>query len=511
MASAWDQARGLGRVNRLLARTRLALEVGRRGHARFEALPDGALLQVTGGAHARLAGGVAGRTVKGRHADTAAPAGLVSAAFRRRTRPGGLLARAVTGPATDHAVVTNRMTVAYGDAPARMLGFATLTLPHGCDLTQAEADIGDILPTARRAATRVPLLAPRAVDSVFGALDHVVSGLGLAVRTIGELELGDLAGVVRGQLEPTAVLSARLRQVITPATALGSEPVPASLAAPLELVDPLYRRLVQIDPELLLPGVGSLPPDSVGLAEINQATVEAFLLGANYELARELAWREYPTGLGGTWLRTFWDAIEPTGDIAPVDAWTTGALGTHPAAGTDPGNVLVLVIKGDLLRRYPKTLVTAVPARRVRGVREEDSRGTPIDPCFSGTLGPDAVFLGFDFGDAVDDVAGDPGWYFAFEQPPTEPVFGLDTEASDESSKLTLWKDLTWGDARVDPAAAYVGLGALGAITLSYDELGENTWTETWAASAAGMARITLQRPVRMLVHADQMLAAPDA
>ena len=33
-----------------------------------------------------------------------------------------------------------------------------------------------------------------------------------------------------------------------------------------ELTGPLYRKLVSIDPELLMPGVGALPADSVGLA-----------------------------------------------------------------------------------------------------------------------------------------------------------------------------------------------------------------------------------------------------
>ena len=106
MADAWDQARGVGQVNRVLTRTRTALEVGRRRHARLEALPDGALLQTTAGAHARLPGGVAGQTVRGRRPDAAMPRGLVSAAFRRRTRPGSVLARAVTselrGPGRGH-------------------------------------------------------------------------------------------------------------------------------------------------------------------------------------------------------------------------------------------------------------------------------------------------------------------------------------------------------------------------------------------------------------------------
>ena len=43
-----------------------------------------------------------------------------------------------------------------------------------------------------------------------------------------------------------------------------------------------------------------------------------------------------------------------------------------------------------------------------------------------------------------------------------------------------------------------------------YDSRGDNQWTETWGRSAAAMARITLQRPVRMLIHADQMLISDE-
>jgi hypothetical protein len=202
-----------------------------------------------------------------------------------------------------------------------------------------------------------------------------------------------------------------------------------------------------------------------------------------------------------------------------VDGWTPGALGTHPG-GADPEQVLVLVIKGDLLRRYPNTLVTAVPAEWVGGVREEGDPAAALDPIFGGTLGPDAVFIGFEFGPDVDvdvEVRGSPdpgaklpGWYFAFEEPPTEPSYGLDTAASDESESLEFWKDLTWDDARMSPEDTHVRLDALESLRLPYDEAGENDWEETWADSAAGMARITLQRPVRMLVHADQMIASQE-
>ncbi len=521
MADAWDQALGAGDVNGLLNRTRLALCVGQRSHARLEELPDGTLLQVTAGAHARLPGGVSGRTVRGRRPETTLPAGLVSAAFRRTTRAGGVLAKAVTSPTQDQAGATSRITDGFASDPDGMLVYATLHVPFGADSSPVQVDVD--FPAAGLGGLQPGSLHPvasREVGSVFGPLEHDVSGLGTAVISTGDLGLGTLAGIVRERLEPTAMLEARVRALVEPAASLGDEPVPASMGVSPELRQPLYRKLVSIDPELLMPGIGSLPPDSVGLAVINQPSVEAFLLGANHEFSRELAWREYPADLAGTWLRTFWDSVGAAEDIPPVDAWTTGPLGTHAATATDPGQVLVLVIKGDLLRRYPNTLVTAVPARWRGGERVEDTRAEALDPIFSGTLGPDASFIGFEFEEAVDvedDVPGTtenrdaPGWYFAFEEPPTEPAFGLDTEASDETTALEFWKDLTRGDVRGSPSGTHVSLESLGATTLPYDEQGENDWEETWAESAAGMARITLQRPVRMLVHADQMLVVTEA
>ena len=384
--------------------------------------------------------------------------------------------------------------------------------------------VHDPVGVARRVmAQSGPVLDTRSIDSVFGGIEHVLTKGGAVSTTASSIDLQGLAAGITAQLDPTAVLAARLRHIIRPATALGAEPVPASIWASPSIDTPLYAEVVRIDPELLMPGVGDLTDESVGLAVINAAYVEVFLLGANHELAREMVWREYPADLAGTWLRMFWDhaatGVAAGGDIPPIAGWLPGALGTHPEAGTDPARTLVLVIKGELVRRYPNTLISAVPARwrkqDGRVLREEDTDAAVLAPVFAGSLGRNVMFVGFEFESAVDlerDVRGSPqpkdaspGWYFVFEEPPTEPCFGLDTAASDTSPDLKFWKDLTWADARTGDQAQHVQLEALSA-TLPYDSQGANRWTETWADSAAAMARITLQRPVRMLVHADQML-----
>jgi hypothetical protein len=316
-----------------------------------------------------------------------------------------------------------------------------------------------------------PVLDTRPINSVFGGIDHVLTGAGTVSTTASPIGLQGLAAGITAQLEPTAALAARLRHIIRPASALGDEPVPASIGASPSIDVPLYAEVARIDPELLMPGVGELADESVGLAAVNAAYVEAFLLGANHELAREMIWREYPADLAGTWLRMFWDraaaGVAAAGDIPPVAAWRPGALGSHQEAGADPARMLVLVIKGELVRRYPNTLISAVPARwrqqDGRTLREEDVDAAVLAPVFAGNLGRNVMFVGFTFEATVDiqrDVQGSPdpqaaspGWYFAFEEPPTEPSFGLDTAASDTSPELKFWKDLTWADARGDQQA----------------------------------------------------------
>ena len=69
----------------------------------------------------------------------------------------------------------------------------------------------------------------------------------------------------------------------------------------------LYQVLRDESPELLLPGIGDIPQNTVTLLNSNNRFIEAFMIGANHEFGAELRWREYPTDLRGTYFRKFWD------------------------------------------------------------------------------------------------------------------------------------------------------------------------------------------------------------
>ena len=70
---------------------------------------------------------------------------------------------------------------------------------------------------------------------------------------------------------------------------------------------PMYEALHGHFPDALLPGMEHIPPDTIALLEPNAGFVEAFMVGLNHEMSRELLWREYPVDRQGTFFRHFWD------------------------------------------------------------------------------------------------------------------------------------------------------------------------------------------------------------
>jgi hypothetical protein len=70
---------------------------------------------------------------------------------------------------------------------------------------------------------------------------------------------------------------------------------------------PLAEYLKALGEELVLPGVGKVNPDTIGILQTNRRFIEAFLCGCNHAFAAELLWRSYPSDLRGTFFRQFWN------------------------------------------------------------------------------------------------------------------------------------------------------------------------------------------------------------
>jgi hypothetical protein len=333
------------------------------------------------------------------------------------------------------------------------------------------------------------------------------------------LPVGDLAKVARAGLDPETAVTAAVRGRLTlPPGWAPTDPLEPVLAAP-DFPAPMYREVAELAPDLLLPGVNRMALNSVTALGSNPWFVQAFLVGLNHEIARELLWRGYPTDQRGTCFRRFWDragAVPPkTGaaadDITPITGWDP-AEGLGVAGVTaDGGAQLVLAVRGELLRRYPRTVIHLA---RAEWSGDTDANGDPVPrlaaggaekhPEFGGSLPPDVTFLGFDLSpEAARGTAGDPGWYVVFAEPPTEPRLGLDETAPTDPTGT--WADLSWSTVQVS-ANGHVTLGTADpAVTIEPAKDPRDLHFST-AATSAQIAAVVEQRPFRVALHARRLL-----
>ena len=377
------------------------------------------------------------------------------------------------------------------------------------------------------------------------------------------------------------------------------DPLDPIMAAP-EFDMPMYKPLEETSQDLLLPGLETVPQNTLGLLKTNGRFVEAFMVGLNHEMARELLWREYPTDQRGSYFRQFWDVNDyiPTDDdlssidsaiaelsqqdidrvvrrnvprvedaldlseadirvlleddllekklkdIKSIHKWKNSQLGSNdnrpesePASdveillgsndnqsesepASDVEN-LVLLVRGDLLRKYPNTIIYAVQAKqdavrgRVPGLPEYFPEMPPPDvtieswigeikrPIFSGQLPPDITFFGFSL--TKEQAKADPGWFFVIEERISESRFAFDMATAPESEAPADTDQINWGHIpdlhEGDKLRDDVYLNG---STFNSERLPPEI--PDWNESSASIAWITHQKPVRIAVHASRMI-----
>lgn len=526
VSAAWHQAGAIEDANRGLILAQLARATASSVFARHLAtLEADPLLSICAPLQARIASGAI--TLRERVRRSAVPAAAFDRSFRRITRPSGPLARRYFGSVTpprwlarlDRREIT---TSPPKPIPDRALLFDVLDAPAPTPHVAPHAvralgiDIGRI---PARPGFRVTLPGEVLAGSDGGGAD---SEQGARFRAALTSLHGELAQVpappapapvlgvdgVRGELlaaiEPGVTIVRRVLgrlQVTGLDLATRPDPLDPIMMAP-EIDRPMYAPLAAISSDLLLPRLDLVSQNTVSLLLTNNKFVEAYLVGLNHEMSRELLWREFPTDQRGTYFRCFWDSQDslapaPLRDIDPIHLWPhDSALGGHIANGTDR---LVLLVRGDLLKKYPTAIVTAVNAvwpdgggQRVLGTDERY-------PLFHAELAPDLTFLGFDLDLAQvkgndDPNAHAPGWFFVIKQRPGEPRFGLDETAA--TATATTWDDLSWQNVAASPNLDVAQALRNAAIP---DQ-------PRWGRTAADMASILYQHPVLIALHASEML-----
>jgi hypothetical protein len=375
-----------------------------------------------------------------------------------------------------------------------------------------------------------------------------------ASRTLGALpltkplELAAVAADVRDELRPELTVPRwTFASVAIPPRILTQmgETFSEVMAYP-EFDMPMYEPLVKAGSELLVPNLHLVEPNSVTLLETNQRFIEAYMVGLNHELARELLWREYPTDQRGSYFRQFWDvrkqraaapnpaaAREALRDIKPIHEWPLGGdLGDNDNRQADaaPREELVLVIRGELLKKYPNAIISAQPALwQLTDGRPDKSKErvldesvTPLTPLYEARVAPDLFFFGFALtaerakgDDSVDDQ---PGWFFRIEEVPGDARFGFDISRA-AGSTINVWNDLAWPD--VAPGLADgkpVKVSSIPPRSLIEPTGSDIEKHPQWEQdrmvpldanmSAAELAYISLQAPVIVAIHASEMLHA---
>jgi hypothetical protein len=323
---------------------------------------------------------------------------------------------------------------------------------------------------------------------------------------------------------------------------------------------PMYEPLRDLSGEYFVPNLQRIENNSITLLETNQKFIEAYLVGLNHEFSRELLWREYPTDQRGSYFRQFWDVrdflaeagADPQAlrerlfDIPELHTWRTDSgLGDHDhrEAQGEKEDELVLVIRGELLKKYPTAVIYAHRAdwellngepdksrpRKLYPLTAAQEADPPREivktPLYEAKVDPDIYFFGFDLtadqarGGEIVDGKEDPGWFFVIKERPGEPRFGLDLPRNAPQSSINTWNDLAWTDVLANfEASAFLRTGEK-SVTLTnpnssgglQDQYNEDSRFQ-WRADthAAELAYILYQVPVMMAVHAAEMLVKPE-
>ncbi len=269
----------------------------------------------------------------------------------------------------------------------------------------------------------------------------------------------------------------------------------------------MFEALDAYDREWLIPGVGKIPfTDFVTVLETNPQFTENFLIGLSDEMGRELLWRGYPTDQRGTYFQRFWDQ-EKDELTTPIHRFTHTPLGTHLKGGDKPR--VVLVIRGEIIRRHPDVLCVAMRA----GGTDAEGRPVFIDPetipspvatiLFHHHLAPDILLVGYDL--SPSQVRAEPWWFLLVENP-SAPRFGLDLadEPNPVAQNGVARNDLDWNDLGALVNGHF--LSALGpSLTIADEE--SDPKNATWPGNAAIVARTLLQNPVRAAFDAHKLIA----
>ncbi len=532
MERAWEQVGAIREANRVRAQAELAAQsaaVAQRKH--LQAMDPVALTELADPAATALP--VQDRPLADVLARSAVPDGAASTAFRRLARRGGAIDRRTSRSAgRNRSALAAPPVVSDGLAgtaavPSQPMAFvvagavtASPTVAVDRASTYGAGTLAGLLQAqevqftmhAFQATTSPGPMAQAA--TAFAAMGESTMSSGVAA---GELrarrldltgfsafevpagptpettEVETVSGAILSGLVPLPQQLARVESAIETT----GVPVPVDPPRPLrpvmthpELGFPVAAELLARWPEWTVPGITAFPENRCCLLETNSAFVEALLVGLNQEFNRELLWREYPTDQAGTPFTRFWPGGADAYD--EIAHWGDGSpLGDHDpvSPGELPGEEdLVLLMRADVLQRYPGSVLLAVHAGAAGTVPE--TGGTWKEPHFLLPLDDRTCLFGFPLSAAR---ARTERWLFVLREPMRGTQFGFDLDVV-ETPPLSSWDELAWPHVpQRDGIVVPRGVAGTAAPTL-----GSPAGQPAWRADPVDLARIAFQRPYQV-------------
>jgi hypothetical protein len=516
MAQAWNQLGAVQEANRLQALAELAATVADRMHQRhIQNLGPSEVIAIAAPARTRV---LLGANTLQATASPSLPAGTLTVTFRRFSRPLGPLGQRAYNGATP-TVIENCLagTVQVAPAPVQVDGLASLApAPTAAQLPsdatgrrillgwQSVASVEQSVPPPP--ATLAPIRI--AINGIVKPVDGIGLSTGRPIRILLPIapipqSSATLATNLTNALQPSIGILRRFGGRVQIPNSLGVTPGQAPVMAYPQFTAPLAMALLKNHMEWLLPGLGNFPDDRVTVLFTNGAFVESFLTGVNHEMNRELLWREYPTDRRGTPFQYFWPRPDRNPDIPPITQWNLSTpLGSNSANnGLDLENMVVLLVRGELLHRFPSLIVYAAPAQISGGALTLNNDVPWTAPQFLIKLDSRTTVFAYPLSRstiASNIGLGQAGYYFVFSEPVTGPRFRF---ADTPTVPLELWSDLDWGTVPQSRGFAVAGVD----LTPPGQETGPGA--ARWNNDAADTARIAFARPFRVGYHADQLLS----
>jgi hypothetical protein len=551
MARAWEQVGAIREANHRRRVSELAIAVSAAAHRRHVATlsPGETVLFAAPAAH-RIKATAAGQTLATEILVSTLANGASTAAFARMMRPGGPVARksrvsgadvltrsivaeiSVPQPAT---VVDRTPPAAVGDGLSALSQsvLSAVNVTH-TDVAarrvvalQAVADVARANNLVDQANAVDGQLAALAVDHAalragdFAAVRSSI-GAGLTAFSVStqtavgvlntptftgaaqkvtkfgvQVRASDLSTRIVSALEPTGNILRRLAATVRVPSAMSDPFAVTPVMTYPQFPVPTALALLKDTPEWFVPGIGDIPSESVTLLQPDENFVESYLVGLAHEFNRELRWREYPTDVRGTPFNRFWPRPDGAADIAPIHTWR-GRLGSHLDQGGE--GVVVLFVRGTVVRRFPQMVVAAAPRQGLEDLNQwrKPFFVIPVDPqtaAYAFKIGEDEV-------QEVDPGSGRSKWFFVFQEHGYRIRFGFD-EPEVPAVALAAWNDLSWDGVPTQPGRPGF---AFAGTPLGQPPNEQAAGDPIWGHGSADVARIAFQQPVRVFRSARTLL-----